>query len=489
MIPSSNSKPKWQLGSSCLYKLLSLISIIALPVLILSVYFYIKNHSSYPAATQQESFTLNHIISQKYLNLTNRQMDDWQKVNILRQWAYENADVASNSCLLQNNPSFKFYSKSATELFEVFAQDKGGVWCAGKAFALMRLYQYYGFDSYVLSYGKNGLITHAVTLVKINHQGKDILAVEDSYFNLAYANRDNSPLDYFQLIKLLKNKREDKIKVIQDSKGKYHDFILCPNDNNKLIDSYSLKGHEPIQCQLLPDGRRKCRYGVSLEEFSQNSKLTLPTNNFLAQNGYPPNLIYLFLFPFGANDGTGENQRMLSVAQSIVKGNDIDNTTSLFGERKAAFDLDLKPTYTAALSWKSWQLSTSKPNVTINESTGSVKIVTNHSTYDLQSMSPPVQVNQRTRYLMQFDLKVDKGGASVSILGADRKTVLVSHNRCEPTADFFQKQLTFDTAGNSKIFIILSNCGYPEPEVSTFQVRDLNIYRVKLVKQGQQYSH
>ena len=68
----------------------------------------------------------------------------------------------------------------------------------------------------------------------------------------------------------------------------------------------------------------------------------------------------------------------------------------------------------------------------------------------------------------------------VYIRGADRQTVLAPpHYRWQPRADFVSEQFLFDTADNSEVSIVVSNCGYPEPTVSAFWLRDLKIWRVR----------
>jgi hypothetical protein len=130
---------------------------------------------------------------------------------------------------------------------------------------------------------------------------------------------------------------------------------------------------------------------------------------------------------------------------------------------------------------KNWEKTNYLQNMIVDKAAGTVGLTTNRSAYDFQLVSRPVKVKPQAKYLVRFDLKIEKGGAGVHILGADRKTVIASHYWCEPNTKFSQKQFLVDTVNNSGLSLVISNCGHPKPQISTFWVKDLEIWQTQPV--------
>ncbi|HEY9671058.1 MAG TPA: hypothetical protein V6D11_06415 [Waterburya sp.] len=152
-----------------------------------------------------------------------------------------------------------------------------------------------------------------------------------------------------------------------------------------------------------------------------------------------------------------------------------------FIETQLNISLSSSPTLRVQDFSKNWEKTNYLQNMIVDKAAGTVGITTNRSAYDFQLVSRPVKVKPQAKYLMQFDLKIEKGGAGVHILGADRKTVIASHYWCEPNTKFSQEQFLIDTANNSELSLVISNCGHPKPEVSTFWVKNLEIWQTKPV--------
>ena len=128
-----------------------------------------------------------------------------------------------------------------------------------------------------------------------------------------------------------------------------------------------------------------------------------------------------------------------------------------------------------------WEKTNYLQNMIVDRGAGSVRLITNRSAYDFQLVSRPVKVKPQAKYLVEVDLKIEKGGAGIHILGDDHKTVIASHYWCEPNTKFSQKQFLVDTKNNSELSLVISNCGHPKPEVSTFWVKNLEIWQTKPV--------
>lgn len=128
-----------------------------------------------------------------------------------------------------------------------------------------------------------------------------------------------------------------------------------------------------------------------------------------------------------------------------------------------------------------WEKTTSLANMVVDQMTASVMITTTRSTYDFLLVSHSIKVQKQAKYLVQFDLKIKDGGTGVHVLGADKQTVLSTRNWCDSGGDmvFSKKQLLIDTQDNSEVSIAISNCS-PQPKVSIFRVKNLEMWKVKL---------
>lgn len=233
-----------------------------------------------------ESFILKQLISKNYPWIK-YEKNEFIKVNLLRQYTYENVDMGKP--LL--GPEFN--KKSALELLTAFFQDKGGMMCRGHAFTLMKIYEVFGFRSYVLSMGRPNIVNHSLVLVETNYNGHKILSIQDPYFNITYIHQDGFPLDYFEFLSILKAKRHNLIKI-QKGVIKKKDILRFKSSNIRHSWNW---GNDIEFSKILPDGRVKYRGYITLEKFEKGHHRVGKTKSFLKSKGYPENLIYLFLFP------------------------------------------------------------------------------------------------------------------------------------------------------------------------------------------------
>ncbi len=102
------------------------------------------------------STVLKELVSRE-MSLGTPGLTDWEIVNRIRDWAHANIDVATKSYLLDEDASFRFYGRTAPEIFAAFFQDRGGVQCGGAAHALMELYGLFGFEARTIHRLLNGV--------------------------------------------------------------------------------------------------------------------------------------------------------------------------------------------------------------------------------------------------------------------------------------------------------------------------------------------
>lgn len=222
----------------------------------------------------------------------NEHISDFEKVNLLREWAYSNITASSSSALLAREKNYLFNYSQVHSLFSAFSEGKGGAWCYGAAIALMRVYNAYGFNASILDYGKIGIMTHVVTLVKINHDNGQRTVIQDATFNLTYVDPVGAPYDYHEFVQVLKERRSDKVRILQGhSRSGY--FLLHPGDVKKDYSHIIAEDAKPIL--TMENGIQKYRSELSLQKF--NNKFGPKINKFLIKKGYPGDPLYFFLFP------------------------------------------------------------------------------------------------------------------------------------------------------------------------------------------------
>jgi hypothetical protein len=243
------------------------------------------------------------------MSLESPGLTEWDTVNRIRDWAYANSDFASESALLDQDPRFRFHDRSALEIFMAFFQDRGGVWCGGAAFALMRLYTLFGFPASVLTYGHGDAMTHVVTLVRITVNGRPMTVVQDPTFNLSYVTDEDAPLDYFDLLAALGRHGHRQIRFLRGT-HKNRDVLVHPQDDES---SYAhVVGSADRPERVLENGLRKYRSRVLLARFERAFRVKIRA--FLRNQGYPGHPLYLHRFPVEASD-----QEILDQAQRLTQ--------------------------------------------------------------------------------------------------------------------------------------------------------------------------
>lgn len=156
-------------------------------------------------------------ISIDYPRVARIDISDWERVNILRKWAAEHLPWSSEAAKVKS----LIQDKEAPYIFNLFAQNKGGVDCGSAGYALMKLYKFYGFESYEYHYGNLNGWNHALTLVKINHKGKNTLVVEDAFFNTTYTGMYGEPVDFFYLLQKARDGKTKEITLVKDDSWRH----------------------------------------------------------------------------------------------------------------------------------------------------------------------------------------------------------------------------------------------------------------------------
>jgi len=129
--------------------------------------------------------------------------------------------------------------------------------------------------------------------------------------------------------------------------------------------------------------------------------------------------------------------------------------------------------------WDKWHKTTAKPFVDIGKNASSVWITTNKSIWDLQLISPPINVKPNTNYVIKFNLKIQEGGAKVSITTPGASSPIDSLVRSQPQMDYCDEAFSFNSGNNNQISISISNHSGFEARISRFRLEDLEIWEME----------
>ena len=237
-------------------------------------------------------------VIETFPELKDDNITDYETVCTIRRWA-ANIISWSTYSLLFNVRDRYFDSLSAYEMYRLFNDSVGGVWCSGASLFLRKIYKIFGFEACVAGYGTPDAFTHTITLVKINDNGKELYSIQDAYFDITYESTNNNPMDYFRMLEYLKQKRDSEIAVVQSQPVINRKIYLysgdaCPDLKNS--------GNCEEITYSLPDGRNilkcDCTFDMEFALYSQLEK----AYTFLHMNQLPQKLIYLYLFPISISD-------------------------------------------------------------------------------------------------------------------------------------------------------------------------------------------
>lgn len=175
-----------------------------LALCIISV-FYIKNdiNNRYTEITNE--------MLKEYPQLSEENENEFEKLNLVREYTYKNSVFANGSDLVlgvhSKEVASHFDKTRLIKMFELSDNRKGGFYCDGFSAMLATFYRTMGYQSVALALVIDEVNSHVVTLVK--YQDKWI--VEDATFNHTYTDKTGTPLDIREIIRLLKERRGDEI--------------------------------------------------------------------------------------------------------------------------------------------------------------------------------------------------------------------------------------------------------------------------------------
>lgn len=240
--------------------------------------------------------------------LKNRQSaDQFEVVNALRKWTFQNVPTVFAEDKLTIKRVKNVSSTVEIPLNErlyLFGQGQAGARCGGTGATLGSIYRLFGFEAYEINMGdaKNNVQTHVVTLVKIQSEGKGILTVQDAFYNYTLVDRNNQPLDYFEILQILQSRQADKI-------------IRLEGTNTIKLELISKDRDAKTEPERIYENGNRLVYTTNDWKTFENSAL-----GFLKEQNLPANLLYLYLLPFGVHEEGTDNKDLILNKASQISG-------------------------------------------------------------------------------------------------------------------------------------------------------------------------
>jgi len=257
-------------------------------------------------------------VAVEYPAINSPSTSDFEKTNILRQWAYTHSDVSDAPNVVDNTPGIgdNFYSYTVPEMTAVFDNDQAGIWCGGAGWYLMKIYQMYGYEAGQVGVGIDSKtlgapaprVGHVLTVVKLN-DGRVIF--QDAYLNYAFVQPANSavPLTTAEVITLLKNHQDGQIGLLNGPTGR--DYMV----NDSLAAGWEGQPH-PHPAYLGPYPHF-ISVRSNLSKVHPSSNVIMSAQSFndhwyplsfpagIVAEGHPNKLVYILLYPLWAHEALG----------------------------------------------------------------------------------------------------------------------------------------------------------------------------------------
>jgi len=278
--------------------------------------------------------TLRQRILKSYPQLGEPQLDDFTTACLLRQWAWSHVNHAAGPAnIVDVDPEIPWHELTAPAIFELYRLDRGGSFCGGTAHALRKLYEMYGYQAWTVNSGLAGpeAATHVTTLVKIRADRRDLLSMQDAYFNLTYADtRTKAPLDYLEMLGRLAHGEHDTIETREPDFKKIPQWpkvILAAADRGTATPkSFAKAAFSVLESNYTFEERTDGAWiyvsprtaGKFLED-----QCHYPDGRprwyleWLVAQGHPENILYLYLYPFGVAGPNGAE--LLGKAQQVAR--------------------------------------------------------------------------------------------------------------------------------------------------------------------------
>ena len=219
-----------------------------------------------------------------------------EATTLLREWAAGWIDYPISPNLLISATAN--WHDSVDTLYRRFMADENGVFCAGTATTLMKLYEAFGLNSWTYNFGVvKGSLTHVVTLVRAD--GK--ILVQDAYADYLLTDPRGRPLDIRTIVSLLHKGRAAAIHRAGAATAK--DLLMTPSRYAQLSASKGMAwpygpASNLSHCSRITPSVERCRAtGVDFARLRYAGGWWPGIAKLLAARRPGRNFLYLMTFP------------------------------------------------------------------------------------------------------------------------------------------------------------------------------------------------
>lgn len=288
-------------------KTLSLIAILVFLILVVSA--AVISTTLYHGTSAADNVSkLKTIVADEYPQMNNLNITDFEKVNAIRQFVAEHNDWGNHE--FQLDERWGYYTMTAPELYDLFLTDTGGTLCSGTAHELQQFYEMYGYSSYMVYSGKPSVFTHASTIVNISYNGKYVWSVQDAHVDETYTTVDGAPIDYFEMLRMLRN--NDTSEIITVVGNSERDYFI---NSTEPISYHCIADVNMSYAPVKINNAVKYKASVKMENIF-NETCCPSFAKLIHDNGHPPSPLYLYLYPFNILErGYVQNKELLEKAK------------------------------------------------------------------------------------------------------------------------------------------------------------------------------
>lgn len=268
-----------------------------------------------------------------------RELKDWDKVTRLRDYSYRHTAFAATT----NQAAFRAGSEMVRQMtdgkstladaYKFFDEARGGVGSREAAELLQRLCAWAGYQAECLEIGappipgESDFRTYAVTLVHLKAPGptgqmRPLLSVHDPSLNFSYGDSQGKPIDYFDILEVLRRRQADQVRFIGE-------VSTTPRRSDPITVAYGADLQSTRPCDFAqswslsafpvwsatPVGNWFVRGPRTIWSFEQIGEATWKSALYGA--GLPPESIYLHCFPRDVR-GSAESAAILRRAQQAL---------------------------------------------------------------------------------------------------------------------------------------------------------------------------
>ena len=240
---------------------------------------------------------------------------DFEKTTYLRKFCARLFDVgildAKTQAFYRN---ISFDSMKLDLIYSLSQADSIPADCGITSYFYIKLAESFGYKSYQYSFGFTDspyeYYIHSFPIIIIQYNGRERMIIQDPYLDLTFKDSKGDPIDFYDFLRLLKNKKYTQIYNDEDSSS----------TNLIITDTLRYLSHLSDSCRLLLRKLLFSANGQIAKKIpfirSYNKLMRSPCNNFelgfeqalIAHHFYEP---FLFAYTLRVNSMTGSSDAKL----------------------------------------------------------------------------------------------------------------------------------------------------------------------------------